>query len=145
MIELCVGAGFNGLGYNVTPTTVGRTSINLLKKGIPNVNFSDGPAGLNLSPKNAYTKFGVPNYVDELPQDWQWGWIRKIEPFVLAKPGKGYRVYQYMTCFPAATLQAQTWNPSLIEEVGHDIGTEMIEAGVNLWLEPGLHNKRNPL
>lgn len=75
LIELCVGAGFNGLGYNVTPTTVGRTSTNLLKKGIPNVNFSDGPAGLNLCPKNAYTKFGVPNYVDELPQDWQWGWI----------------------------------------------------------------------
>ena len=42
LIELCVGAGFNGLSYNVTPTTVGRTSINLLKKGIPNVNFSDG-------------------------------------------------------------------------------------------------------
>lgn len=145
LIELCVGAGFNGLGYNVTPTTVGRTSINLLKKGIPNVNFSDGPAGLNLCPKNAYTKFGVPNYVDELPQDWQWGWIRKIEPFVLAKPGKGYRVYQYMTCFPAATLQAQTWNPSLIEEVGHAIGTEMIEAGVTLWLAPGLNIHRNPL
>ncbi len=145
LIELCVGAGFNRLGYNVTPTTVGRTSINLLKKGIPNVNFSDGPAGLNLCPKNAYTKFGVPNYVDELPQDWQWGWIRKIEPFVLAKPGKGYRVYQYMTCFPAATLQAQTWNPSLIEEVGHAIGTEMIEAGVTLWLAPGLNIHRNPL
>ena len=110
-----------------------------------NVNFSDGPAGLNLCPKNAYTKFGVPNYVDELPQDWQWGWIRKIEPFVLAKPGKGYRVYQYMTCFPAATLQAQTWNPSLIEEVGHAIGTEMIEAGVTLWLAPGLNIHRNPL
>ena len=55
-------------------------------------------------PKNAYTKFGVPNYVDELPQDWQWGWIRKIEPFVLAKPGKGYRVYQYMTLLPGSDL-----------------------------------------
>lgn len=145
LIELCVGAGFSGLGYNMTPTTVGRTSINLLKKGIPNVNFSDGPAGLNLCPKNAYTKLGIPNYIDELPKDWQWGWIRKMEPLILAKPGKGYRVYQYMTCFPAVTLQAQTWNPALIEEVGRAIGTEMEETGVTLWLAPGMNIHRNPL
>ncbi len=145
LIELCVGAGFSGLGYNVTPTTVGRTSINLLKKGIPNVNFSDGPAGLNLCPKNAYTRLGIPNYIDELPKDWQWGWIRKMEPLILAKPGKGYRVYQYMTCFPAVTLQAQTWNPDLIEQVGKAIGTEMVETGVTLWLAPGMNIHRNPL
>ena len=145
LIELCVGAGYSGLGFNVTPTAVGRTSIHLLKRGIPNINFSDGPAGLNLCPKNAYTKLGIPNYIDELPKDWQWGWIRKIEPFVLAKPGRGYRVYQYMTCFPAVTLQAQTWNPVLIEEVGKAIGTEMVETGVTLWLAPGMNIHRNPL
>lgn len=145
LIDLCVGPGYSGLGYNVTPTAVGRTSISLLKKGIPNVNFSDGPAGLNLCPKNAYTKSGIPNYVDEVPADWQWGWIRKIEPFVLAKPGKGLRAYQYMTCFPAVTLQAQTWNPKLIEEVGKAVGVEMIETGVTLWLAPGMNIHRNPL
>ena len=145
LVELCVGPGYSGLGYNVTPTAVGRTSISLLKRGIPNINFSDGPAGLNLCPKNAYTKSGIPNYVDEVPKDWQWGWIRKIEPFVLAKPGRGYRVYQYMTCFPAVTLQAQTWNPALIEEVGKAIGTEMTETGVTLWLAPGMNIHRNPL
>ena len=145
LIELCVGAGFSGLGYNVTPTTVGRTSINLMKKGIPNVNFSDGPAGINLCPKNAYTKHGMLKYIDEIPKDWQWGWIRKMEPIVLAKPGKGYRVYQYMTCFPAVTLQAQTWNPDLIEKVGEAIGTEMVETGITLWLAPGMNIHRNPL
>lgn len=145
LVELCVGPGYSGLGYNVTPTAVGRTSISLLKKGIPNVNFSDGPAGLNLCPKNAYTKSGIPNYVDSLPPDWQWGWLRKVEPFLLAKPGKGLRVYQYMTCFPAVTLQAQTWNPALIEEAGQAIGTEMVETGVTLWLAPGMNIHRNPL
>ena len=145
LVELCVGPGYSGLGYNVTPTAVGRTSISLLKKGIPNVNFSDGPAGLNLCPKNAYTKSGIPNYVDSLPPDWQWGWLRKVEPFLLAKPGKGLRVYQYMTCFPAVTLQAQTWNPALIEEAGRAIGTEMAETGVTLWLAPGMNIHRNPL
>ena len=145
LVELCVGPGYSGLGYNVTPTAVGRTSISLLKKGIPNVNFSDGPAGLNLCPKNAYTKSGIPNYVDGLPPDWQWGWLRKVEPFLLAKPGKGLRVYQYMTYFPAVTLQAQTWNPALIEEAGRAIGTEMAETGVTLWLAPGMNIHRNPL
>lgn len=145
LVELCVGPGYSGLGYNVTPTAVGRTSISLLRRGIPNINFSDGPAGLNLCPKNAYTRSGIPNYIDEVPKDWQWGWIRKIEPFVLAKPGRGYRVYQYMTCFPAVTLQAQTWNPALIEEVGKAIGTEMTETGVTLWLAPGMNIHRNPL
>ena len=145
LIELCVGSGYSGLGYNVTPTAVGRTSISLLKKGILNINFSDGPAGLNLCPKNAYTKSGIPNYIDEVPVDWQWGWIKKMEPFMLAKPGKGLRVYQYMTCFPAVTLQAQTWNPALLEEVGKAIGTEMLETGVTLWLAPGMNIHRNPL
>lgn len=145
LIELCIGSGYGGLGYNVTPTAAGRTNIKMLKKGIPNINLSDGPAGLNLCPKNAYTKLGIPNYIDEVPQDWQWGWIRKIEPFVLAKPGRGYRVYQYMTCFPAVTLQAQTWNPELIEKVGRAIGTEMVETGVTLWLAPGMNIHRNPL
>ena len=145
LISLCVGSGYSGLGYNVTPTAAGRTCIDLVKKGIPNVNFSDGPAGLNLCPKNAYTKLGIPNYIDEVPADWQWGWIRKIEPFVLAKPGKGLRVYQYMTCFPAVTLQAQTWDPTLIEEVGKAVGAEMAEAGVTLWLAPGMNIHRNPL
>lgn len=109
------------------------------------MNFSDGPAGINLCPKNAYTKHGMPKYIDEIPKDWQWGWIRKMEPIVLAKPGKGYRVYQYMTCFPAVTLQAQTWNPDLIEKVGEAIGTEMVETGITLWLAPGMNIHRNPL
>lgn len=145
LIELCVGPGYGGKGYNVTPTAVGRTAISLMKRGIPNINLSDGPAGLNLCPKNAYTRLGIPNYVDEVPKDWQWGWIRKIEPLVLAKPGRGHRVYQYMTCFPAVTLQAQTWNPSLLEEVGSAVGTEMTETGVTLWLAPGMNIHRNPL
>ena len=83
--------------------------------------------------------------MDGLPPDWQWGWLRKVEPLLLAKPGKGLRVYQYMTCFPAVTLQAQTWNPALIEEAGRAIGTEMAETGVTLWLAPGMNIHRNPL
>lgn len=145
LIELVVGAGFSGMGYNVTPTAVGRTSINLLKKGIPNVNFSDGPAGLNLCPKNAYNKLGIPSYIDEIPKDWQWGWIRKMEPFLLAKEDKGLRVYQYMTAFPSTTLQAQSWNEELLRKIGRAIADEMVLTGVTLWLAPAMNIHRNPL
>ena len=130
LIELTVGGGYMGRSYNLTPTVAGRTSINLLKRGIPNINLSDGPAGLRLCPKNAYTKSGSPRYVDSLPEEWQWGWMKKVEKLLLAKPNKGYRVFQYMTAFPCATLQAQTWNVELIREVGKAIGVEMI--GVKL-------------
>lgn len=145
LIDLTVGGGYMGRSYNVTPTVAGRTTIRLLKRDIPNVNLSDGPAGLRLCPKNAYTKGGIPRYVDNLPEDWRWGWIKKFEKFLLAKPNKGYRVYQYMTAFPCATLQAQTWNPELIEKVGKAIGVEMIETGVTVWLAPGMNIHRNPL
>ncbi|MBR0473967.1 MAG: glycoside hydrolase family 3 C-terminal domain-containing protein [Erysipelotrichaceae bacterium] len=145
LIELCVGAGFSGLGYNVTPTAVGRTSINLLKKGIPNVNFSDGPAGLNLCPKNAYSKLGIPSYIDEIPKDWQWGWIKKMEPLLLARDGKGLRVYQYMTAFPSTTLQAQSWNVELLRKIGKAIADEMVLTGVTLWLAPAMNIHRNLL
>ncbi|MDE7454254.1 MAG: glycoside hydrolase family 3 C-terminal domain-containing protein, partial [Clostridia bacterium] len=145
LIELTVGGGYMGRSYNLTPTVAGRTSINLLKRGIPNINLSDGPAGLRLCPKNAYTKSGSPRYVDSLPEEWQWGWMKKVEKLLLAKPNKGYRVFQYMTAFPCATLQAQTWNVELIREVGKAIGVEMIETGVTVWLAPGMNIHRNPL
>ncbi len=145
LIDLTVGGGYMGRSYNLTPSVAGRTTINLLKRGIPNVNLSDGPAGLRLSPKNAFTKGGSPRYVDHVPEDWQWGWIKKFEPLFLAKPNKGLRVYQFMTAFPCATLQAQTWNVRLVERIGEAIGTEMIETGVTLWLAPGMNIHRNPL
>lgn len=145
LIELTVGGGYMGRSYNVTPSVAGRTSISLLKRGIPNINLSDGPAGLRLSPKNAYTKGGSPRYIDHVPDDWQWGWIKKFEKFFLAKSNKGYKVYQYMTAFPCATLQAQTWNIELVEKIGKAIGVEMLETGVTVWLAPGMNIHRNPL
>lgn len=145
LIELTVGGGYMGRSYNVTPSVAGRTSIGLLKRGIPNINLSDGPAGLRLSPKNAYTKGGSPRYIDHVPDDWQWGWIKKFEKFFLAKSNKGYKVYQYMTAFPCATLQAQTWNIELVEKIGKAIGVEMLETGVTVWLAPGMNIHRNPL
>lgn len=145
LIDLTVGGGYMGISYNVTPSVVGRTSNNLLKRGIPNINLSDGPAGLRLTPENAYTKGGTQRYINQVPEEWRWGKRKKFIKFLLIKPNKGLRVYQYMTAFPCATLQAQTWNTGLIERVGKAIGVEMIETGVTVWLAPGMNIHRNPL
>ena len=145
LIELIVGAGYSGKSFNNTPGCAGRTTVSLLKKSIPNVNFSDGPAGLNLTPKIVILKSGSMRYIDGIPAMWKWGWLKKIEPFVKAKAGRGTPVYQFMTAWPAVTLQAQTWNLPLIEKVGNAVGVEMIETGVTLWLAPGMNIHRNPL
>jgi beta-glucosidase len=145
LVELCVGGGFPRSSYNNTPGSAGRTSTQLLEKGIPNVNFSDGPAGLNLTPQIVILPNGTPRYIDGVPEAWKWGWIKKFEPFLKAKPGKGRRAYQFMTAWPCATLQAQTWNQGLIEKVGRAVGVEMLEVGVTLWLAPAMNIHRNPL
>lgn len=145
LISLCVGAGYGGLSFNYTPGVAGRTSINLLKKGIPNINLSDGPAGLNVIPAIVILKNGSSRYIDGIPEDWNWGYLKKLEPFVKAKLGRGRGVYQYMTAWPSATLQAQSWNVELVQEIGQAIGREMLEIGVSLWLAPGMNLHRNPL
>lgn len=145
LLSLCVGGGYSGSSFNNTPGTAGRTAINLLKKGIPNINLSDGPAGLNVIPAIVILKNGSPRYIDGIPEDWNWGYLKKLEPFVKARPGQGREIYQYMTAWPSATLQAQSWDESLLEEIGKAIGMEMLEIGVTLWLAPGMNIHRNPL
>jgi len=145
LAELCVGGGYPASTYNITPGCAGRTSVKLQKRGIPNVNFADGPAGLNLTPQIVILRNGSSRYIESVPEAWRWGWIKKFEPLIKAKPGKGRPVYQFMTAWPCTTLQAQTWNEALIEEVGSAIGVEMLEVGVTLWLAPAMNIHRNPL
>jgi len=145
LASLCVGGGEFGISFNYTPGAAGRTATNLLKKGIPNINLSDGPAGLNVIPELVITKSGSMRYLNGLPESWNWGYLRKISPFLVARPGQGQPVYQYMTAWPAVTLQAQTWDVALLEEIGRAIGREMLEIGVTLWLAPGMNIHRNPL
>lgn len=145
LAALCVGGGEFGSSFNYTPGAAGRTTTTLLKKGIPNINFSDGPAGLNVIPELVITKSGSMRYLNGLPESWNWGFLRKISRFLVAKPGQGRPVYQYMTAWPAVTLQAQTWDVALLKEIGSAIGREMLEIGVTLWLAPGMNIHRNPL
>ncbi len=43
------------------------------------------------------------------------------------------------------TVLAQTWDVSLLEEIGAAVAAEMQEFGVSWWLAPGMNIHRNPL
>ncbi len=49
------------------------------------------------------------------------------------------------TCFPTAAAMANSWNPTLAEELGRALGEEAAANGVNVVLGPGLNIKRSPL
>jgi beta-glucosidase len=145
LISLCVGGGYSLKCYNKVPGAAGMTAVNLLKKRIPNIVLADGPAGINVMQSVSIQRDGTLRYPEGLPEDWNWGWLKHIAPLLKAKPGKGQLLYHYMTAFPCETLQAQTWNVELLEEIGQAIGREMLEIGVTVWLAPGLNLHRNPL
>jgi beta-glucosidase len=48
------------------------------------------------------------------------------------------------TCFPPATALAQTWDPTLIEQVGEALAAEARHYGVDVLLGPGVNIKRDP-
>jgi len=145
LASICTGGGYSIKSFVNVPGAAGMTSVELLKKGIPNIVLSDGPAGLNVMQAISVQKDGTPRYPEGLPEDWNWGWLKKFAPFVKAKPGKGRPVYHYMTAFPCETALAQSWDAALLEEVGQAIGREMQEIGVTVWLAPGMNLHRNPL
>lgn len=49
------------------------------------------------------------------------------------------------TCYPTAATLANSWDKSLIYDVGKDIGKEARSERVSVLLGPGLNIKRNPL
>lgn len=144
-VTLCVGAGQFDPLYNLTPGVAGSTTASLLDKGVPNITMSDGPAGLNVLTETVITPEGQQLYLKEIPASNNYGFIRDTAPFSVGIPESGRPIYQYMTAWPAVVNQAQTWNTSLIEEVGRRIGKEMVTIGAGLWLAPAINIHRNPL
>lgn len=49
------------------------------------------------------------------------------------------------TCFPTAVTVADSWDPTLAEELGRALGEEAADQGVSVALGPGLCIKRSPL
>ena len=145
LASLCTGGGQFGKTQHITPGAVGWTTMDLAEKGIPNVNFADGPAGLRLVPESVIEADGTMKYLNALPREQRWGCVREMEALSLGDPKQGTPVYQYMTAWPAEHVQAQTWNRALLRKIGEATGREMLETGVALWLAPAMNIHRNPL
>lgn len=125
----------------MVPGAAGETSSVLEDTyDIPGISMADGPAGLRL--KQSY---------EVSAED---GSIIPANPFDAFEGGffsepqeheNASTYYQYCTAIPVGALLAQTWNPSLLEEVGEMVGSEMEYFHVSWWLAPGLNIHRNPL
>ena len=145
MINLVVGDGmFLNNPKFYLPGCVGNTTSKLWKKGLVNVAFCDGPAGIRLQKRSGVTKRGKIKAVDAalglyelLPK-----FVKKI---VNADPKKTKLIYQFTTSFPVANALAQTWNKELLYKVGCAINKEMEEYGCTYWLAPAINIQLNPL
>lgn len=144
LVQLVVGGGYDQFAYCRVPGACGNTATKLTCRGIPNIVMSDGPAGLNVNQLSGVTKGGFPCFPNGLPEDWQWGWLKHVGK-LLRGPKTAVTTYHYMTAFPCETMQAQSFDTALMEEIGSAIGREMEEIGVSVWLAPGMNLHRNPL
>ena len=121
----------------------GKTTTALLGKGLRNIVFSDGPAGVNIAAK----VFALPDgsfAPAAIPERYNWGAPAAAMKARMAAI-KAPIVYRYATAWPVELLLAQTWNAPLLEEVGQAVGDEMTAFGVSVWLAPGMNIHRNPL
>ena len=121
----------------------GKTVTALLDKGIRNVEFSDGPAGVNIA--NRVHALPTGGFAPaEIPERYNWGALGAgIKEQLANIPGPS--VHRYATAWPVEMLLAQTWNTPLLREIGSAVGEEMLAFGITVWLAPGMNIHRNPL
>lgn len=145
MASFCSGLGLigDGKGFQV-PGTVGFTTADYLKQGIPNLSMCDGPAGLRIQMRSTITKKGKIKPVDAPISIYEF-LPKVLTKCLLGNPEKEEMLYQYVTGFPVAAVVAQTFNTELAYQMGEAVSSEMTEYGVTYWLAPALNIVRNPL
>lgn len=125
------------------PGAGGKTVTALLDKGIRNVVFADGPAGVNICRKVKALPDGR-FAAAEVPERYNWGMLARGMAAQIARL-EGETVYRYATAWPVEMLLAQTWDTPLLEEIGAAVGDELRAFGVTIWLAPAMNIHRNPL
>ena len=145
MAELVVGIGmFGGERKFDLPGSVGNTTSKFWDRGLANVALCDGPAGLRIQKHSTVDKKGRIKPVEMALSVFNAapGFVKKL---MIGNPEREQSVYQFTTAFPVTAVLAQTWNPVLLQEVGHAIYREMKEYGCTYWLAPAVNIHRNPL
>jgi beta-glucosidase len=145
MAKLVVGAGmFGGKNRFDLPGAVGNTTSDFWDRGLVNVAFCDGPAGLRVQKVSTVDGKGKIKGVEMAlsAMDAMPGFIKKR---MQGDPEKETPLYQFTTAFPVASALAQTWNTELLFEVGSAVYEEMREYGCTFWLAPAVNIHRNPL
>lgn len=146
LANLCVGTlrigadSVLGSASYLVPGAAGDSSSLLSEsRGIKSLIMADGPAGLRLQPVFKTDKQGTllsgGNIIDDL-------W-KPFDPKYNETNSDTW--YQYCTSIPIGWSLAQSWNLTLLEQIGYMIGEEMAHFGVDLWLAPALNIHRDPL
>ncbi|SCP98858.1 glycoside hydrolase family 3 C-terminal domain-containing protein [Anaerobium acetethylicum] len=152
LASLVVGSARGGFAENsiigaassACPGAAGDTTSNLIEsRGIINLSLADGPAGLRLS--KSFVADKDHNIIPGLGESSMGNLPQLLGMPIPERPEDAMDYYQYCTAIPIATLLAQTWDMSLLEEAGDIVGEEMEEFGITLWLAPGMNIHRNPL
>lgn len=123
------------------PGAAGETTAILLDKyGIDSMILCDGPAGLRIQQKLEFNPADGSLYTLSRYEMLENRFFGKLFPH-----DDAIVRWQFASAIPVGTLLAQTFDLTLMEEVGALIGREMEEFGVTLWLAPGMNIHRNPL
>ncbi len=146
MTELLCGGALQQVprGALDIPGAGGKTATSLLDKGLRNLIFADGPAGINLCKKLKLLPDGR-SVAADIPERYDWGMLSAVIRRQLAAMPQGTVIYRYATAWPVEMLLAQTWDAPLLEAVGRAAGREMEAFGVTVWLAPAMNIHRNPL
>lgn len=153
LASMCVGAfrygvdtGAFGANAVTCPGAAGETNFKLQKsRSIPTVLLADGPAGLRLTSEFKTDADGnlLPSEADLC--ETLFGIAMGPRKTKGEEPEGTKTWYQYCTAVPIATMLAQTWDLSLLREIGDIVGGEMEHFGIALWLAPGMNIQRDPL
>ena len=146
MAEIVVGDGmflFTNPIFHL-PGAVGNTTSKLFNKGLINMTFCDGPAGIRLQKESGVNQNGKIKPI-EMPMSFLEFLPNFVHKLLKANPKKDKLIYQYATSFPVASALGATWNKELMYQVGLAINKEMEEYGCTYWLAPAVNIQANLL
>lgn len=128
-----------------TPGAAGRTRLgDIFGEREEDVVMADGPAGVRLANTYRWKKGKYPKERSAYSEK-----VLIAKPYL--RPVNFFKSLSLMpkrhcwcTAFPAGVILAQSFDLSLLEEVGTAVAKEMEMAGIDIWLAPGMNIQRNP-